>query len=389
MAPVRLALATPQPAELPSAVPKSGIVSKEKRPRRSRTWPPLGKSGPQCKRLGKGVQVTNTHIPSTRSLTEVLDRARLAVIGAQSPTTTLAPTIRPTEPPRPAVRLSNPTPAPAIPLRPTCVPLSTLADLDELHPGPRRLLELLYQVARSTVTARAYPVVPSQVTIHQPQELIARALGCHLVTVWRWAQELVTAGLIAARGHYTSSKGSTRIDGTLYAVSLQAGHRAHLTHDDLAHQWRDLDADREAGRTAWKALQGSDPIDRGAWFQMLQNWAVTPGSTNDDPLVPDHCRLPGTLQDAAYALPLLASAHPDKRPALVGMLASALAHALEDQHSRRFWCKVIWNAWTDETEGRAGLQVLAAQLARLDADRREWPGLKRPGALLVSRLRMM
>ncbi len=49
--------------------------------------------------------------------------------------------------------------------------------LDELRPGPRRLLELLHQVAVSTVTARTYSVVPSQVTIHQPQELIACALG--------------------------------------------------------------------------------------------------------------------------------------------------------------------------------------------------------------------
>jgi hypothetical protein len=313
------------------------------------------------------------------TLHDAMARARAAVLSSH------AATIRPTKPPAPMVRVPGP---PAVP-KASCLPLADLADLDQLHPGPRRLLELLHGVAVSTVTARVYPVTPSQVTIHQPQELLARALGCHVVTVWRWAQDLITAGLIDARGHYTTSKGSTRIDGTLYAVSLQTGHRAHLTHDDLAHQWRDLDADREAGRTAWKALQGSDPKDRGAWFQMLQNWAVIPGSISDSPLVSDHCRVPGTLPDAAYALPLLASAHPDKRPALVGMLASALAHALEDQHSRRFWCKVIWNAWTDEIEGRAGLQVLAAQLARLDADRREWPGLKRPGALLVSRLRMV
>jgi hypothetical protein len=333
---------------------------------------------------GEGVHLT-IHNPQ---LVAAINRARAAIHGIQGTTSTPAPiTARPIEPPIPIIRLSSPAPAPAAPLRPPCAPLGTLADLDQLHPGPRRLLELLHDVAVSAMAARAYPVVPSQVTIHQPQELIARALGCHLVTVWRWAQELVTAGLIAARGHYTSSKGSTRIDGTLYAVSLQAGHLAHLTHDDLVHEYRDLDADRAAGRTAWKALQGSDPRDRGAWFQMLQNWAVTPGSISDSPLISDHCRVPDTLQDAAYALPLLASAHPSKRPGLVGMLASTIAHALRDQHSRRFWCKVIWNAWTDEIEGRAGLQVLAAQLARLDADRREWTNLRRPSALLVSRLR--
>jgi hypothetical protein len=216
---------------------------------------------------------------------------------------------------------------------------------------------------------------------------MARALGCHVVTVWRWAGELVTAGLIAARAHYTTSRGSTRADGTLYAVSLQLGHRAHLAHDDLTHQHRDLDGDRAAGRTAWKALQGSDTRDRAAWFQVLQSWAVVPGSIHDDPLLSDPCRPPGTLQDAAHALPLIAAAHPDKRPALVGMIAAAIASALDDRHSRRYWCRAIWNAWSVEVEGRAGLQVLAAQLARLDADVREWPTLKRPAALLVARLR--
>lgn len=85
-------------------------------------------------------------------------------------------------------------------------------------------------------------------------------------------------------------------------------------------------------------------------------------------------------------LPLLATAHPDKRPALVGLMASTLAHALNDQHSRRYWCKVIWSAWTADIEGRHGLQHLAAQLARLQADLHEWPGLRSPGALLASRL---
>jgi hypothetical protein len=262
-----------------------------------------------------------------------------------------------------------------------------LTVLDELRPGPRRLLELLHQVAVSTVTARAYPVAPSQVTVHQPQELIAKALGCHVVTVWRWTGDLARLGLIAARAHFTTSKGATRADGTLYAVTLQPGHRAHLTHDDLAYSWRDLDGDRAAGRTAWKVLQGSDLRTVDQWLNLLAAWAVTPGSVTDTPLFPDPCNSPGTLQDAAHMLPLVATAHPDKRPALVGMIASALARALDDQHSRRFYCRTVWDAWTAEVEGRAGLQVLAAQLARLDADRREWAGLKRPGALLAARLR--
>ncbi len=323
-----------------------------------------------------------------RRLTEVLNRTRLAVIGAQSPTTTPAPVIttRPTEPPRPVIRPPLPAQLPPAPSRPSCAELGTITDLDALRSGPRRLLELLYQVAVSAVRARAYGVAPNQVTVHQPQELIAKALGSSLKSVYNWTGDLIAAGLLSARAHYTSSRGATRIDGTLYAVSLKAGHRAHLAHDDLSFEWRDLDADRAAGNTAWKMLTGSDPGDRGMWLRALQNWAAVPGLVSDPPLVPDPVNRPGTLRDAAHALPLIATAHPTKRPALIGVIASTIASALDDTHSRRFWCKALWKAWTAEVEGRAGLQVFGAQLARLEADRREWPGLRKPAALLVSRL---
>lgn len=153
-------------------------------------------------------------------------------------------------------------------------------------------------------------------------------------------------------------------------------------------EWRDLDGDRAAGRTAWKILTGSDP-DRSpeSWRAALQAWAVTPGSTSTLPLFSDPVNSPATVQDVAYMLPMLATAHPSKRPALVGLMASTLASALNDIHSRRYWCKAIWNAWRAELEGRAGLQVLAAQVARLSADLKEWPDLRKPGALLASRLR--
>lgn len=87
-------------------------------------------------------------------------------------------------------------------------------------------------------------------------------------------------------------------------------------------------------------------------------------------------------------LPTVAQAHVTKRAALVGMLGAALARLLDDEHSRRYYCKLIWEAWNAEIEGRAGLQALAAQLERLEVDRREWPDLRRPAALLAARLRV-
>ena len=332
---------------------------------------------------GEGVHL-NTHNPR---LIEVLDRTRAAILGLQVASNDWNATTRPTEPPAPLVRLTVPVLPPVPVLRPPCAPLDTITARCTLKAGPRRLLELLHQVAVATVAARAYPVVPSQVTIHQPQELLAKALGCHPVTVWRWTAALEAVGLLDARAHFTTSNGTTRTDGTLYAVSLKAGHRAHLPHDDLKHKWRDLDGDRAAGRTAWKILQGSDTKQETEWKILLQQWSVTPGST-EPPVCFDPCRSgPGTLQDVVYLLPLLSSAHPDKRPALVGMLASVMSQALRDPHSRRYWCKAIWSAWRAELEGHAGLQVLAAQVARLSADLKEWPDLRKPGALLASRLR--
>lgn len=322
------------------------------------------------------------------SLTDILNRCRAAIVGAPSTATTsaLPATVRPVDPPPPTVRVSKAAPAPAPRPRPACASLDALTADHALAAGPARLLALLHETATSTATARGYRVAPSQVTIHQPQELLARACGVHYTTVWRWTHTLEQAGLVDARPHYTTSNGTTRIDGTLFAVSLQVGHRAHLTHDDLSHQWRDLDADRAAGRTAWSVLQGSDQRDVDKWKLLLREWAVTPGTTTLPVVSSDPCNGPQTVQDVAYMLPLLATAHPDKRPALVGLMASTLAHALNDRHSRRYWCKVIWSAWTADIEGRHGLQHLAAQLARLQADLHEWPGLRSPGALLASRL---
>jgi len=332
-------------------------------------------------------------------LTQAFARARAAVRGEMGAAASAGlielnnPTVRPAEPPAPVIRVSLPTPTLAARPAPSCEPLEALTDLDALPRGPRRLLELLHRLAVDTVTARQYPVTPSQVTMHQAQELMAQALGCHVVTVWRWLNPLKAAGLVDARAHFTTSQGVTRADGTLFAVALKVGHRAHLTHDDLSHEWRDLDADRKAGRTAWAALQGSDHKTTDEWMILLRRWAVAPGSTSESRCVPDPCSAeedgPRTVQDVVYLLPLVGQAHPTKRPALVGLLASTLARALDDQHSRRWYCRLIWNAFTDEVEGRGGLQVLAAQLARLDVDRRpgEWQGLRRAPALLAARLR--
>ncbi|UQN10632.1 hypothetical protein [Deinococcus sp. QL22] len=111
---------------------------------------------------------------------------------------------------------------------------------------------------------------------------------------------------------------------------------------------------------------------------------------NHDPCIFDPDQLEEaiqTVQDVIYLLPTVTESHPTKRAALVGILGAALATTLDDQHSKARYCKTIWRAWAAGVEDRAGLQILAAQLARLDVDRQEWGALRRPAALLAKRLK--
>jgi hypothetical protein len=317
---------------------------------------------------------------------------------------------------------------------PDLPPLVDLLDLEALRPtrgrgargeGAGALAYLLDHLARHLLMVRPQRYqqggrAPRQIVLHLSAEMLAATLGCNEATAWRWTQRLEALGYLKARPHYsnrTNKEGErvTAIDGTLYAIRLEAGHQAYLSYEDLTRQYRDLDADREAGRTAHRAIsaarkldnrnavlddenkmQGSTDISTTTRYliRQLQTWVVTPGQVNPplnhDPCIFDPDELEEaiqTVQDVIYLLPTVAESHPSKRAALVGILGTALATALDDQHSKAWYCKTIWKAWAAGVEGRAGLQILAAQLARLDVDRQEWSELKRPAALLAKRLR--
>lgn len=207
--------------------------------------------------------------------------------------------------------------------------------------------------------------------------------------------------------------------GTLYAVRMQAGHIPTISAADLRHEWRNLDADRATGDTAhnlakdfyavWddeKNMQQSKDIPgKGegaaaplppAIMASLRNWAVNPARGKKRLLASRYndCCINFSedgdpVRDVVYALPqLLEHAEtPAARRAAVDRLAHSLAAALNDGQSVRYYARLIWTAIGEELTGRRGLQVLAAQLARMEIDRREWLELKRPAALLAARLR--
>jgi hypothetical protein len=292
--------------------------------------------------------------------------------------------------PRARAALNLPTPK----VRPTsaarCPDLAAVVNLAELRTGPRRLLESLHSLGVYVVSVRGYACVPNQVTYHLSQELLALSLGCTTRSVQKWQAELERLGYLDTRAHFGGSRDAARVDGLLIAVALKPGHRAHLHHDDLAHQWRNLDADRQAGKTAWAALNWLRSQSKTALEtktnQVLQNWAVT-SSFSKPRYFTDYERAETTVLDVVYTLPLLADSPPRERPALVGRLAAALAHGLNDHHSTAWYASLIWQALEAEQNGLAALQPLASLLARLWADCREWPELRRPGALLAARMK--
>ncbi len=319
--------------------------------------------------------------------------------------------------------------------------LSELLDLELFRPkrgkgfgtaGAGALAVRLYELARVFLAARLYLYdkdgnPPKQVVMHLCAELLAESLGICDNTMREWTAQLTASGFVFARHHYTSMTGKdgqrmTAVDGTLYAVRLAPGHTARLRYRDYKRQYRDLDADKAAGRTAHNAIanaerrfkeaqilecvsddenfiEGSpDPVGQmqAELLEQLRRWAVIPGNvTTQNPLKHDPAindaaqaeRLLNGVQDVVFLLPTLLEAHKSKRAALVGMMGAALARDLKDAHSRLYYCKVIWQAWQAEIEGRDGLQALAAELQRLEVDRREWKGLRRPAALLAARLR--
>lgn len=306
--------------------------------------------------------------------------------------------------------------------------LSELVDLNSLKPmrgrgagteGAGALAHLLDSMARHVLQARRYTQLPNQIVFHTSTELLAEALSVPTSTIWRWTQRLEAEGYCDARTHHTTATGvqgerMTMVDGTLYAVRLKVGHPARVRYDDLKQQYRNLDADRRGRHTARHArylmdkyseeiarspsvqngktkLHGSSSPVKQIWIQILKDWAVTPGQFSDPLAFTDPCKFafdePKTVQDVVECLPMLQVGLASSRSALIGHFASILARELNDLHSRRWYAKLLWNALGEELSGWPGLEILGAQLQRLETDRKEWKSLRCPAALLAARLR--
>ena len=83
------------------------------------------------------------------------------------------------------------------------------------------LFRALHEVGVEVSVERGYHPKTSQVSFFVPVEAVALALGVHRCTVYRALPELRALGLIDARAHYTTHRGRTVSDGTVWAVRLR------------------------------------------------------------------------------------------------------------------------------------------------------------------------
>lgn len=323
------------------------------------------------------------------------------------------PTARPSEPPRPLVRVPGPqqrAATPADPPAPSFTPEELLEGL-ELRPAAARLFrDVVQRLALDVCRARGYGAMPSTVVFHLPVSLVAALYGCSDRHLRRLGllKELEAAGLLMARTHledvtclnWKDAQGrqiKAGCTGTLWAVRLRRNAPAPtLRAQDWAARWRDFIGDRKAQYTVEKWLSAAMsaiptlPGEHSLYTQVLR-LAVDPMNyTPADSSIPDmQTKTVQDVRELAYRLGELNTVHSSRRVQLVSDLASTLCHIL-DKGSRQWkalWADTLWRAWRSEGEGRHGLQALALALCRLEADMQEWEALRTPGALLISRVR--
>ncbi len=246
------------------------------------------------------------------------------------------------------------------------------------------ILALAVKQARGHVSA-------AQLTVHQSAELLAQVLGMGDASLYRYLPMLRDVGLIDYRGSKSSAtfegESCTRADGTLIAIALRPGTQAKLDINDYG-TYRDLDADRRAGRTAYRyrsQLRESLKVSMGQWgLKPLVIWALAPGYCHSLPL------------DVTLSLPSLAletildvpAVDFSERCKAVELAAGAVAANLADGQSHRFWCDVLWRLLRLHDQGRAegSFGVVYHVVKRCVIDAQEGFARK-PGALAQSRLK--
>jgi len=313
-------------------------------------------------------------------------------------------------------------------------------DCGRLHSErAKRLYRFLIMaaLAEHLVLRPEVKVTPNRITLFFVADELPLLLGVCRATIYRAFEDLTESGLVARRSWFTSSrlvgggKKGTVTGGVVAEVVLTPtqGTAAFVRAEHLRKVYRNLDADRHAGRTSWQwmtevkeshvqaqALEAeanalpqnattirkinllkeeavklrqsilSNEIEKK--LQHLLRWTLSLPNSN-----------PGSLtvsarQEAVYRLGELATASPQQRGAMIQERAEALCLVTGDnEQSLRFWRWLLWRMTIVEHVQPGCISAITAALMRLLVDIQEWGDerverpLRRAGALFVSRLK--
>lgn len=236
------------------------------------------------------------------------------------------------------------------------------------------------EVALQVASSRGYSALPHQVVFHIPMEVAAIAFDVCRRTILRWAEDLQELGLLDFRAHKGSLRGGRVNTGTLWAVRL-TGKAPKLTREDFQHPWRNLSQDVAHGRTAYKLMsQSQEVLLSYKCTELLLTWALPPA------LRTNPVNLTGTrlADQVAQLMDLPFIPKSDRRDAVkrFGML---ICGYLGDQHPA-MWYSLLWNLLRLADRGQNYMHTFYDLLRRAAADREEGFA-KRPGALLLARLK--
>lgn len=251
------------------------------------------------------------------------------------------------------------------------------------------MLETAFNVAK----ARGYAPATSLVTFFCPLEVVADALGCHRTTLWRSLPKLKALNLLDAREWKTDLRGETKNGGYLWQLKLdfRAPFQPKLKHEEFKHPWRDLNADVAQGRTAHQQLQQSSPQESyKKGVNQLLAWALPPEAKQPPPL-PVGLTVAGEKPTRVFALETLLDlpgVSKKQRNEMVNLTAQAIASSLGDLSpiSKNFYRRVLWNLLRQFDQGNDWFQDFYDVVSRVRTDYQERYA-KKPGALLISRLR--
>ncbi len=250
------------------------------------------------------------------------------------------------------------------------------------------IYQALLEVAYTVSDRRGYKATPNQVCFFCPSEIVAYALGIGRTTLYRHLKLLKTAGLVDQRGHMTDCNGSTRCDGSLWAINLkpETSYQAKLKIEDFDYEYRDLAADIDNGKTAYAFIQ-----------EMKQSYTDKEQWVNSD-LILDWIPLPPTAESTVLSMTvpsldleqILDIPQVDKRERneVIDQVAETCAMRLADTSNINFYRWLLWQALRLYWQKEDVFFALYQALRRVQIDQREGYALK-PGALFVSRLKQM